>query len=405
LNDKRNYKSNCRNRNENTDKYRYSSSGKERKKKIIQFDESVRSEDFFELLKDCDGHILKELKLINGAVILVDDEEYEKVRLTAKSRSGIIALEDDIVLKAKGENFFEIQTLDNETKLNCGMVPWNVIQINAHNLKNCGTNVNVAVLDTGIDCRHPLLRGKIKGKYVIKQPAGNTADDNGHGTHVAGIIAANRAKNAYGISPDVNLYNVKILDKNGEGNLSDMIDGIQWCLDNGIRLINLSLSTTEENNIFKCAMRNARRCGMIMVCATGNHGPDDDTIGYPAKFPETISVGATNKKCRVTEFSARGREIDVCAPGANIASTWPGSCCKTVSGTSMASPHVTAVIALMLEKDPLLSGSDVKAILKSTAHKISNEPFNSQGSGIIDAKKAIECVEKRVEINKSFGIV
>lgn len=93
-------------------------------------------------------------------------------------------------------------------------------------------------------------------------------------------------------------------------------------------------------------------------------------MGYPAKFPETVSVGATDEKTRVASFSGRGREVDVCAPGVNITSTWPGWRYKTVSGTSMASPHVTAVIALMLEKDPSLSGSDVKAILQSTASKI-----------------------------------
>ncbi len=387
-------------------KYRYSSSGNERKRKIVQFDESVRSEDFFDLLEDCDGHIVKKLSLINGAVILVDDEEYEKVRSVVGTRAGIIAVEDDIVLRANDETSFEVQTLDEEIRGYSNMAPWDVIQIAACNIENCGENVNIGVIDTGIDSRHPLLRGKVKGSYTVVRPVGNVMDDNGHGTHVAGTICADRSgRGVFGIAPKANLYSIKVLDRNGAGNLSDMIDGMQWCLDNGIRLVNLSLSTKEENSIFRSAMRNARRSGMIMVCATGNHGPGEDTVGYPAKFPETVSVGATDEKTRVASFSGRGREVDVCAPGVNITSTWPGWRYKTVSGTSMASPHVTAVIALMLEKDPSLSGSDVKAILQSTASKIPGEPFESQGAGIINAQKALERVEQKVEINKSFGII
>jgi subtilisin len=132
-----------------------------------------------------------------------------------------------------------------------------------------------------------------------------------------------------------------------------------------------------------------------MVCAAGNSGPSANTVGYPAKYIETIAVAAINDKDAVADFSSRGREVAVSAPGVEILSTWPGRRYRKSTGTSMAAPHVTGAVALLLEADPALTPSEIKSILQSTSTPLSGAGPDEQGAGVIDVAAALARVARK----------
>lgn len=290
-----------------------------------------------------------------------------------------------------------------------------------------GKGVVAAVLDTGI-YNHPDLSGRIVSfKDFIKQKT-SPYDDNGHGTHVAGDIASNGSKSNglyRGAAPEANLVGVKVLDKNGSGSLSKVIQGIQWCISNKdalkIRIISISLGSTATQPYTDdpvCqAVEKAWDAGIVVCVAAGNEGPDEKTISSPGIDPKVITVGAVDdinssdiSDDEVAGFSSRGPTIDglikpdVIAPGVNIISLRsPNSTLDkqnrgagienfyfSLSGTSMATPICSGVVALMLQKKPSLSPDQVKEILKSTAHPLNSLPEIIQGNGMIDAAKAVE---------------
>lgn len=289
-----------------------------------------------------------------------------------------------------------------------------------------GKGIGVAVIDTGI-YPHPDLSGRIT---AFKDFVGNKTspyDDNGHGTHVAGDIASsgNSSNSLYrGPAPDAELIGVKVLDKSGSGSLSKVIQGVQWCIANkdlfGIKVINMSLGSP-ANQSYKddpvcIAVEKAWNAGIVVCAAAGNEGPENYTIGSPGIDPKIITVGAIDDRNTVSidgdfisDFSSRGPTIDgfvkpdVLAPGSNIVSLRsPNSTLDrqnksarvdkwyfSLSGTSMATPICAGVVALMLEADNSLTPDEVKSKLKNTASLIQNLSENTQGSGLINAEKAI----------------
>lgn len=288
-----------------------------------------------------------------------------------------------------------------------------------------GKGIVVAVLDTGI-YEHPDLSGRIVGfKDLINQNT-NPYDDNGHGTHVAGDIAASGSQSGFGYRGpafEAGLVGVKVLDKMGSGQLSTVIEGIQWCIQNkenlGIRVLNMSLGgqATESyvNDPVCQAVENAWLAGIVVCVAAGNEGPEPQTIGSPAIHPLVITVGAlddnnteSSDDDRVAEFSSRGPTIDgltkpdILSPGVNIISLrspWStldkksedsrvGTWYTSLSGTSMATPICVGVVAQMLQADGSLTPDQVKARLMETATTMYLEP-NVQGAGVINAAKAV----------------
>jgi len=188
-------------------------------------------------------------------------------------------------------------------------IPWGVNRIDAELAwpQNTGQGVKVAVLDTGIDLSHPDLLANIKGGYNAIKPNKSPADDNGHGTHVAGIIAAvNDNIGVVGVAPQAELYAVKVLSANGSGYLSDIIEGLEWCITNNMQVINMSLGTSSEVQSFHDAVIKVYNAGIVMVAAAGNSGPGDNTVEYPAKYEEVIAVSATSDNDAIASFSSRG---------------------------------------------------------------------------------------------------
>lgn len=281
-----------------------------------------------------------------------------------------------------------------------------------------GTGVVVGILDTGIDAQHPELQGKVVAwkDFILgkKEPY----DDNGHGTHVAGTIAGSGVIGTqFGVAPNVKLVVGKILGGNGGGTLGGIIRAMDWIanperkLSSAIRprVVNNSWGGSRSSDVrrdpFAQAVVNWMQLEIFPSFAAGNSGPSRDTIGSPGALPAAFAVGATDSYDEVTSFSSRGpvkiRDFDgevktltkpeIAAPGAKIFSTLPGGKYGRLSGTSMATPHVTGAIALIYQYNPNLRVVDVQELLVRSALDLGVEgPDNSYGAGRMDVFRAIQ---------------
>lgn len=211
-----------------------------------------------------------------------------------------------------------------------------------------GQGIKVAILDTGIDKNHPDLKENLKGGINFTTANRNDWDDRqGHGTHVAGIIAGSDNNiGVVGIAPKAELYAVKVLADNGAGSLEWIAQGIDWCIQNEIDVINMSLGTEQEPpKAFHEIIKKAYQAGIPMIVASGN---ENQHVGWPAAYPETIAVAAISSALEKAEFSNYGPETDLIAPGVDIYSTYAHGRYAKLSGTSMASPVVAGAVALMI---------------------------------------------------------
>jgi len=275
--------------------------------------------------------------------------------------------------------------------------PWGVKRVNAPAAwdRTQGAGVKVAVIDTGIDKDHPDL--KVAGGHNALDKNQPWDDDHSHGTHVAGSIAAAlNSAHVVGVAPKAELYAVKVLSKDGSGNLFAIMGGIMWTAQNGIQVANMSLGAPQEMALLKYALQMAAAQGVLFVAAAGNDGK---AVNWPAAYDETIAVsalcppGVTNTKLctdtteRISAFSSRGPEVDLIAPGVNIPSTVPlevdASGVKAYSGTSMAAPHVAGLAALAIAAGK----KDARAALMAAAEKLPNMTASEQGAGLVNAAK------------------
>ncbi|MFY9498821.1 MAG: S8 family peptidase, partial [Tepidanaerobacteraceae bacterium] len=258
--------------------------------------------------------------------------------------------------------------------------------------KRCqGEGIKVGIIDTGIDLTHPDLKGNIKETYSVVDGI-SADDDNGHGTHVAGIIAAlDNDIGVVGVAPKAEIYSVKAFDKMGRGSVSDIIDALQWCVENKVHVINMSFGIGTNSRALKRAIGAAHRHKIIMVAAAGNSGARDSVL-YPAKYPEVIAVAASDSKDQAADFSSRGPEVNIIAPGVDVSSTYINEEYKNLSGTSMACPHVVGACALLMSISGTKAESVKKAIL-STAKDI-GLPEETQGVGLVNVSAAVSNIKK-----------
>ncbi len=223
-----------------------------------------------------------------------------------------------------------------------------------------GQGIKVAVLDTGIVLRHPEFIGAIEEARDFTRSPSGPHDVEGHGTHVAGIIAARQNRGGVvGVAPLAKLLVGKVLGDNGYGTAQQLVRGIRWAIDQKADIISMSLGSPIPSPEIHEAIKAAIQAGIFVVCAAGNSGPDLDTVDYPGLYPETIAVGAIDRRRRVAKFSSRGQGVDIVAPGDQILSTYPPRGVAVLSGTSMATPFVSGVVALMLAKHRDFGGQTV----------------------------------------------
>lgn len=223
--------------------------------------------------------------------------------------------------------------------------------------KSRGAGISVCVLDTGIDEAHPDLASALDGARDFTRSPSGPIDRVGHGTHVAGTIGARQNElGVVGVAPECRLLVAKVLGDSGSGSSAAVAAGIDWACENGADVLSLSLGSPEPSAEIRAAIARAAAAGKIIVCAAGNEGRDD-AVNYPARWPETIAVGAVDRHGRLATFSSRGPEVDLCAPGQDVLSTNLRGGYAKLSGTSMATPFVSGVVALMLAKHRTSGGA------------------------------------------------
>lgn len=252
-------------------------------------------------------------------------------------------------------------------------------------------DVIIAIVDTGIDLHHPEFQGKLVGGYNVIEDNNNPNDDNGHGTHVSGIIAArtNNHEGIAGISWRSRLMPVKAIGADGSGTAFDIAQGIRWATDHGARVINLSVGNYTPSAALQEACTYAYNHNVVLVAATGNDATDQP--GYPAAYKEVLGVSAVDHLKRFAEFSNFGNYVDVVAPGVDIPSTYIYGDYAALSGTSMACPHVTALASLILSVNPSLTSQEVMQLIRETAADLGRPGRDYYfGYGIIDVDSALQ---------------
>ncbi len=219
-----------------------------------------------------------------------------------------------------------------------------------------GEGIRIGVIDTGVDKQHPDLRARIRDyRNFTGKDVKNVTDENGHGTHVSGTLCAgNTGRGVVGVAPKAELYVAKAFGKEGNSSEETIINALYWLAEKGVHIINLSFSSTDYTDKYRDAIQEISGKQIVLVAAAGNQG--EMGVGYPAKFPETITVAAVDMQKRTTSFSAVGKEIDVCAAGKDVYSTYPNHRYALLSGTSMATPLISGSAALMQGKALLRYG-------------------------------------------------
>ncbi|MCH1959529.1 S8 family peptidase [Romboutsia hominis] len=260
---------------------------------------------------------------------------------------------------------------------------------------NKGSGVRIAVIDSGCDIYHESLKNNIvEVRNFTNEDNKNpniVTDRVGHGTHVIGTIVANNPNNnIVGIAPSAQIYALKAIEGNGLGKLSWVVNAINYAVEKKVDIISMSLGMGGSSDKLERAVKEAVKKGILVVCAAGNSGDgnaDSFEYSYPAAYEEVISVGAVDKKGNPASFSNANLVIDVIAPGVEILSTYPNNKYEVLSGTSMATPHVTGSLALLknwsreeFQRD--LSETELYAqLIKHT--KSINYPRTIQGNGLV----------------------
>lgn len=264
-----------------------------------------------------------------------------------------------------------------------------------------GKNITVAIVDTGIDLNHPDLKNNlVKGKNII-EPKKQPMDDNGHGTHVAGIIGAiaNNKIGVSGIAPNCKIMPVKVLS-NGKGSDIDIAEGIVWATDNGADIINVSIGIYTKSKPIEKAVKYALDNNVVFVSSAGNDSKNSK-IHLPSMIKGVIEVSATNKKDNFASFSNFAQQISVSAPGDKILSTLPtysteltddaGTKYGLLSGTSMASPVVAGVATLIRAKNPKIPNTEIKKIIEESSIDLGKKGYDAYfGYGRVSAINALK---------------
>jgi thermitase len=250
-----------------------------------------------------------------------------------------------------------------------------------------GSGVKIAIVDTGVQSNHPDLAGKVVGGWDFVDNDSTPQDGNGHGTHCAGIAAAvtNNSTGIAGTAPKASILAVRVLNNSGSGTWTAVANGITYAADQGADVISLSLGGTVGNSGLQQAVDYAWSKGSVVVAAAGNAGTT--APNYPAYYSNAIAVASTDQNDNKSSFSTYGSWVDVAAPGSSIYSTYPTSTYSSLSGTSMATPHVAGVAGLLAAQGR--SASNIRAAIENTADKISGTG-TYWAKGRVNAYKAVQ---------------
>jgi len=351
---------------------------------IVRFKDKIDAE----AIAKVNGQILKTYKAIPAVAARVDAASLGFLR--ANPHVAYVEADKERYIQGRLD---EVQTKPGSLQPP-QTLPWGVDRIDADEVwkKNEGEGINVAIIDTGVDPDHPDLMANIEGVYSAVPPKTNVVDDRyGHGTHVAGTIAAiNNEIGAVGVGPKIDLWIVKA-SAGGILKLKDLLESYDFVMstwsdddpNNNIQVVSMSYgggySQAEDE-----MLHQAWDMGIILVAAAGNEG---GSVIYPAALPFVIAVSAMNITDQITSWSNRGPEIDLAAPGSGITSTYLRGQYATWSGTSMATPHVSASAALAIAAHPQMTSAEIVQLMFDKAEDLGDPGFdNFFGHGLVDAE-------------------
>lgn len=333
------------------------------------------------------------------------EDKYDIEFSDDESNNGIYVIEigeDSDLEGLEEEDSVENIETDVPIKMFADTIDWGINRIGANSIweTSSGAGIKIAVIDTGIQTDHPDLSSNIIAGYDFVNNDTNAYDDNGHGTHVAGIIAATQNQaGTIGASYSTKLMPIKVLNSSGYGYLSDVAQGIYFAANNGARIINLSLGTSVDSYTLKTAIIYAANRGVLVVAAAGNsYGAP---CSYPAAYSSAVCVVATDSNNRLASFSNVGGELS--APGVSNYSTFLGSTYRYLSGTSMATPHVAGAAATVMAACTDCSTSEVRSILRDTAIDLGAEGQDIIfGYGLVDLVSAIDSITEEEETDEEI---
>jgi hypothetical protein len=342
-------------------------------RKVITFKTDLSESDKERIETEYDIQFTQESS-INGVYTVVTTEESNITKL--KEDITVETIETDIPVKMSADI--------------ADIIDWGVSRIGADKIWETATGigVTVAIIDTGIEITHPDLQGQVVKGYDFVNDKDSAEDDNGHGTHVAGIVTAlSNNAGTVGVSHGTWVMPVKVLNSAGSGYISDVAKGIYWAADNGAQIINLSLGAPIDTDVLRNAVNYAASKGVLLVAAAGNeYGAP---CQYPAAYGNVICVVATDSSNRLASFSNVGGEL--AAPGVSNYSTFLGGTYRYLSGTSMAAPHVAGSLAILKGICSNCTSSEIIATLRDTAVDLGEEGTDIIfGYGLVDIRAAAE---------------
>lgn len=344
-----------------------------------------------DLVNSHGGSVTRQFRIVPAVAARIPPQAAAALR----NAPGIAAVEPDGVVTAHGE--YDVVWGVNKVKapiVHSGA--W--IGPNVTPIPIKGTGIRVAVLDTGVDYTHPDLWANYSGGYDFVNNDSDPRDDQGHGTHVSGTIAGLiDGAGVVGVAPEVDLYALKVLSSTGSGSFSAIISALDWSVNNGMQVLNLSLgASSDPGTTVRAAFDNAAAAGLVVLASAGNSGAGADTVGWPAKYDSVIAVASTTSTDAISSFSSTGPAVEVAAPGSSIYSTLNGGGYGYMSGTSMACPHAAGVAALILAAGVTDANGDGKRndearwILSATATDLGTAGRdNLFGNGLINAEAAV----------------
>ncbi|KYO66524.1 S8 family peptidase [Thermovenabulum gondwanense] len=352
--------------------------------KIIVFKKGTRPSQRFEIYKKYGLAVEKNFRSLNIAICRAKRPE---VFSLLSEEPWIESVEEDVSVY--------IQVIPESVKiysLRGQEIPWGIEKLRAPECWKSfnGDEIRVGVIDTGVDATHPDLKENLK-ELMGTYKKNLISDDNGHGSHVSGTIAAvNNDIGVVGVAPKAKIISIKAFDKNGSGQLSGILEAIDWCIDSKVDVINMSFGISNDSNALKRVIKEAYDNGIVLVAAAGNNGKKDGVL-YPAKYEEVMAVTACDRRGVFAPFSSQGKEVDFIAPGVDVLSCYNNGGYVLMSGTSMACPHVSGACALILSKKRI-KPSELKEALARTARSLGYSK-EKQGAGFIDVRKALSIIE------------
>ncbi|GAQ17889.1 thermophilic serine proteinase precursor [Oceanobacillus picturae] len=334
---------------------------------IVKFKDSVSLNSQEQILNELNAKVQPSPTVVKSPFVVLEVGDVEIVVKTLSKNSNVEYAEPNYVLKATwnpNDTYFS-------TSYQYGL--FNTSANQGWDYARGSSSQEVAVLDTGVDYNHPDLDGKTNRGYDFVDRDYTPFDANGHGTHVAGIAAAetNNGTGIAGMAPNTKILAVRVLDASGNGSLANIANGIRYAADNGAEVINLSLGCACNTQTLESAVNYAWNNGSVVVAAAGNDGTSQQF--QPASYANAIAVGAVDRNNNKASFSNYGTWVDVSAPGVDIASTYPGNSYTYMSGTSMASPYVAGQAALLTGQGK--SNAQVRAAIQNTADSVNGTGY------------------------------